>query len=73
MHMTKLEPAVRINTTIEGDAARQLLELKARGIFSTNKDAVVQSIRKFYEDTIERDLKERRLKNASDGEEVNLE
>jgi hypothetical protein len=71
--MSKLETTVRINTVIQGDAARQLLELKDRGIFSTNKDAVVQSIRKFYEDTIETDLKEHRLKSTTEGEEVNLE
>jgi hypothetical protein len=71
--MSKLETRVRINTVIEGDAARQLLELKSRGIFSTNKDAVVQSIRKFYADTIETDLKEHRVKSNTESEDVNLE
>ena len=53
---------VRINTEIEGDAARELLELKRRGIFTSNRDAVIQSIRLFYEKVIERDLNEQRLK-----------
>ena len=63
--MAQLEPKVRINTTIEGDPARQLLELKQRGIFSTNKDAFVQAIRLFYKTVIESDLMEERLKNTA--------
>jgi triphosphoribosyl-dephospho-CoA synthetase len=56
----KLEAKVRINTTIQGDPARELLELKKRGIFTSNRDAVVQSIRLFYERVVERDLKQQR-------------
>jgi hypothetical protein len=56
----KLESKVRINTTIQGDPARELLELKKRGIFTSNRDAVVQSIQLFYERVVERDLKEQR-------------
>jgi len=64
--MSNQEPKVRINTTVEGDAARQLLELKRRGICSSNKDAFVQAIRLFYKSVIQSDIMEQRVKNVGD-------
>ncbi|MEP0825935.1 MAG: hypothetical protein HRF40_10650 [Nitrososphaera sp.] len=47
---------VRINTEIEGEPAKILLELKQRGLVSDNTDAVNQGLLVLYDRTLRRDL-----------------
>lgn len=47
---------VRINTEIEGEPAKMLLELKQRGLVSDNTDAVNQGLLVLYDRTLKRDL-----------------
>ena len=52
---------VRINCTIRGEPAAVLLELKKRGIFSSNREAIVRGLEVFYQQLLEGDLKKARL------------
>ncbi len=47
---------VRINTEIEGESAKMLLELKKRGLVSDNTDAVNQGLLVLYDRVLRRDL-----------------
>lgn len=47
---------VRINTEVEGEPAKILLELKQRGLVSDNTDAVNQGLLVLYDRTLRRDL-----------------
>lgn len=47
---------VRINTEIEGEPAKILLELKQRGLVSDNTDAVNQGLLVLYDRMLKRDL-----------------
>jgi len=58
---------IRINTTIKGEPAKQLLELKRRGIVITNTDAVVHGIRLLYQQIVEQDLKKAQLERLTEG------
>jgi hypothetical protein len=60
---TKKEPDVRINTAIKGEPAEILIELKKRGIVTSNSDAVIQGLLALYEKVVQRDLAIARLKN----------
>lgn len=53
---------VRVNTTVSGEPARILLELKARGIVLSNTDALKQGLIALYEKVLERDLAIARLR-----------
>lgn len=52
----KPQTRVRINTEIEGEPAKILLELKQRGLVSDNTDAVNQGLLVLYDRTLRRDL-----------------
>jgi hypothetical protein len=52
----KSQARIRINTEIEGEPAKILLELKKRGIVSDNTDAVNQGLLVLYDRTLRRDL-----------------
>jgi hypothetical protein len=52
----KPQTKVRINTEIEGEPAKILLELKQRGLVSDNTDAVNQGLLVLYDRTLKRDL-----------------
>jgi hypothetical protein len=52
----KPQTRVRINTEIEGEPAKILLELKKRGLVSDNTDAVNQGLLVLYDRTLRRDL-----------------
>ena len=52
----KPQTRVRINTEIEGEPAKILLELKQRGLVSDNTDAVNQGLLVLYDRTLKRDL-----------------
>ncbi|MEM3572860.1 MAG: hypothetical protein QXJ62_01320 [Nitrososphaeria archaeon] len=54
--------SVRINCTIEGEAARALLELKKSGIFKSNREIVAHALVTLYEQELERQLKWTRAK-----------
>jgi hypothetical protein len=58
--------AVRINCTIEGEAARALLELKRKGIFRSNREAVTHGLLLLYEKEMERQLKWARAKTLEE-------
>ncbi|AIF84506.1 hypothetical protein NTE_02456 [Candidatus Nitrososphaera evergladensis SR1] len=47
---------VRINTEIEGEPAKILLELKQRGLVSDNTDAVNQGLLVLYDRVLKRDM-----------------
>jgi len=53
---------VRINCEITGESARFLLELKRRGLASSNREVVVQALRSLRKEVLERDLQEAKLK-----------
>lgn len=52
----KPQTRVRINTEIEGEPAKILLELKKRGLVSDNTDAVNQGLLVLYDRVLERDM-----------------
>lgn len=52
----KPQTRIRINTEIEGEPAKILLELKNRGLVSDNTDAVNQGLLVLYDRTLKRDL-----------------
>lgn len=52
-----MENSVRINCTIEGQAAEALLDLKKKGIVKSNREAVVQALLLLYEKEMERRIK----------------
>jgi len=64
------EAAIRINTTIYGEPAKMLLELKRKNIFTSNTDAVIQSIRVFYNKVVEEELKRAQLRTLETTEET---
>jgi hypothetical protein len=55
-HGPSKQTRVRINTEIEGEPAKILLELKKRGLVSDNTDAVNQGLLVLYDRTLRRDL-----------------
>ncbi|MEP0826459.1 MAG: hypothetical protein HRF40_13330 [Nitrososphaera sp.] len=57
---------VRINTEIEGEPAKILLELKQRGLVSDNTDAVNQGLLVLYDRTLRRDLARLQLQRLKD-------
>lgn len=52
----KPQTRVRINTEIEGEPAKILLELKKRGLVSDNTDAVNQGLLVLYDRVLKRDM-----------------
>ena len=69
MTKTGREPKVRINTTISGQPAEILLELKRRGIVTSNTDAVIQALFALHEKVLDRDLRLARLRTLKEVEE----
>jgi hypothetical protein len=67
--MAKIVPEVRvrINTQVEGEPARILMELKQRGIVVSNTDAVIQGILALHEKVLQRDLALARLNLIKEG------
>jgi len=61
---------VRVNTTINGEPARILLELKQRGLVRSNTDAVNQGLVALSEKVLKRDLALAKLKAIKEPEEV---
>ncbi|AFU59342.1 hypothetical protein Ngar_c24180 [Candidatus Nitrososphaera gargensis Ga9.2] len=57
---------VRINTEIEGEPAKILLELKQRGLVSDNTDAVNQGLLVLYDRTLRRDLARLQLRQLKE-------
>lgn len=53
---------VRINCVIRGEGARVLMELKRKGIVSSNREAVVAGLLALYNDIVQRSLREARLR-----------
>jgi len=61
--VSKQTRKIRINCTIEGEVAEILAKLKKRGIFGSNREAVVQALLAFNQKIVEQDLKQAQLKN----------
>jgi hypothetical protein len=61
------EVKARINTQVEGEPARILLELKQRGLVVSNTDAVIQGILALHEKVLQRDLALARLNLIKEG------
>jgi hypothetical protein len=61
------EVKARINTQVEGEPARILLELKKRGLVVSNTDAVIQGILALHEKVLQRDLALARLNSVKEG------
>ena len=57
------EESIRINITLIGEPAKWLKEWKRRGLVNSNRDAVVQSFRLFYDNIRKSDLEEAQLKH----------
>jgi len=53
---------VRINCEIRGEPARIYLDLKRRGLIISARDAVVQGLTHLYEEILQRDLQEAKVK-----------
>ena len=64
-----MENSVRINCSINGEAAQILLNLKKRGIVKSNREAVVQGLISLQKEILERDLRIARLKTLKEVEE----
>jgi hypothetical protein len=64
-----MENSVRINCSIEGQAAKALLDLKRRGIIKSNREAVTQALLLLYEKEMERQLKWAKAKTLGIEEE----
>jgi hypothetical protein len=58
-------PTCRLNTSIRGEPARIVEELKRRGIVRSNTDAFVQGVYALYKNVVERDLALARLRTLS--------
>lgn len=69
--MTKAgtEPKVRINTKISGQPAEILLELKRRGLVTSNTDAIIQALMALYENVVDRDLRAAQLRTLREAGE----
>jgi hypothetical protein len=67
--MSKENKKVRINTSIKGEPAEILLELKKRGIAVSNTDAIIQGLLALHEKVVQRDLATARLKSLRAGGE----
>lgn len=63
-------PKVRLNLILRGDAAKILMELRAKGVVRSFADAVNQGIRLLYEKMIEQDIRYARLKAFQGGLET---
>ena len=61
--------SIRINCSVDGEAAKILLNLKKRGIVKSNREAVVQGLISLQEKVLERDLRLARLKTLKEVEE----
>lgn len=68
--MSKENKKVRINTAISGEPAEILLELKRRGIATSNTDAIIQGLLALNEKVVQRDLAAARLKSLRVEEEA---
>lgn len=67
--MSRENKRVRINTSIKGEPAEILLELKRRGIATSNTDAIIQGLLALHEKVVQRDLARARLKSLRTWEE----
>ena len=63
---------IRINTTIEGEPAKWLIDWKRRGLVTSYTDAVIQALRAFNEKITEQDLKFSQLGNIKQTEEYDF-
>ena len=68
MMKTSAGRKIRINTQISGQPAEILVELKSRGLVTSNTDAVIQALLALYEKVVERDLKAAQLKTLKQSE-----
>ena len=55
------QETVRINCTLKGEPAKWLKTWKRRGLVNSNRDAVVQSFRLYYDIIRKSDLEETQL------------
>jgi hypothetical protein len=69
MTRTGTEPKVRINTKISGQPAEILLELKRRGLVTSNTDAIIQALMALYEKVVDRDLRAAQLRTLKEAGE----
>ena len=67
--ISKQAREIRINCSIDGEAAEILSQLKRRGIVGSNRDCVVQALLVFNEKIVDRDLKQARLRNLQEIED----
>lgn len=61
--------SVRINTTITGELAMFLRELKQRGLATSNRHAIILALSTLREQITQQDLRTARLKTLRDAEE----
>lgn len=60
--MTSKHPKVRVNTTITGEPAKILLEIKRRGLATSNTGVIITALKALHEKILEADLKQAQLK-----------
>jgi len=65
----KSNEKVRINTTISGEAASILLDLRRRGLVTSARDAIIQALLALYDKVLERDLRAAQLRTMREVEE----
>jgi hypothetical protein len=59
----------RLNLTIYGEPAEWVVGWRERGLISTARDLVVQSLQALHDKTVERDLKSAQLKSIRDDQD----
>lgn len=59
----------RLNLTIYGEPAEWVVDLRERGLISTNRDLVLQSLQTLHDKTVERDLRSAQLKSIRDDQD----
>ena len=63
--MKKCDGKIRINTQVGGEPAKILVELKRRGLVTSNTDAVIQGLLALHEKVLRVDLMRTKLAEKS--------
>ena len=58
------EESIRLNLTLKGEPAKWLKTWKRRGLVNSNRDAVVQSFRLYYDLIRKSDLEEAQIRRS---------
>jgi hypothetical protein len=65
----KYKTKIRVNCTLYGEPAKILIELKQRGLATSNTDAVIQALYALHEKIVNRDIRLAQLKTLTEAQE----